>query len=538
MPTARRGRSSADSELLDHVADIVVEFETDGRIVAVNRAVERTFGRTPESLIGCSFLELLAPEDRNATLAEFRKVVETGSELTIRCHVPRADCTRVAIDASLRRFERAPGETSVAAVCREVTQPASEAALEKLRSARFRAIFESGPAPTALADPGGMILSANRAFKRFFSGIGHMEELIAAIHVAQRAALATAWYESTREGGTERGAVDVSLVDASGDRVWIALAWSAIASEEGERLFAIQGTDIRPRKQVELALSQLLQADDASEFEGLRALVASLARALELDRLILARSAKTGEERWESLVVWQSGELLETGPLELAGLPEATVARGEVCIHPAGVTQLLPAVADRVGRSLQSFAGQPLFDGAGRIVGWIAGYAERPLQSPEAVRDLLAVAARPAGTLDHRAQRTRHRGSRRREHRCERRRKPRPRIRRSPVRSPRRARRTDLERGRPRPALPRDPAERRSRLRLRSRHDRALRQRDRDPSAAGRIRSDPRRPPAARAARRDRCSEAPQRGPAASHAGLPVVRRAHARRGPTTGRRS
>jgi PAS domain S-box-containing protein len=395
MPTARRGRSSADSGLLDHVADIVVEFETDGRIVAVNRAVERAFGRTPESLIGCSFLELLAPEDRNATLAEFRKVVETGSELTIRCHIARADCTRVALDASLRRFSRASGEIAVASVCREVTQPASEAALEKLRSARFRAIFESGPAPTALADAGGMILSANRAFKRFFSGIGHMEELIAAIHVAQRAALATAWYESTREGGTEGGAVDVSLVDASGDRVWIALAWSAIASDEGERLFAIQGTDIRPRKQVELALSQLLQADDASESEGLRALVASLARALELDRLVLARSARTGEQDWESLVVWQSGELRETGPLDLTGLPEATVARGQVCIHPAGVTQLLPAVADRVGRSLQSFAGQPLFDGDGRIVGWIAGYAERPLQSPEAVRDLLAVAARP-----------------------------------------------------------------------------------------------------------------------------------------------
>ncbi len=395
MPTARRGRTGADPELLDHVADIVAELETDGRVAAVSRAVERAFGRAPESLIGCSFLELLAPEDRKASLAEFRKVVETGSELTIRFHIPRDDCTRVAFDASLRRFARASGETAIAAVCREVTQTASEVALEKLRSARFRAIFESGPAPTAIADAGGMILSANRAFKRVFSAPGHMEELIAAIHVAQRGALATAWYESTREGGTVAGAVDVSLDDASGGRVWIALAWSAFASDEGERLFAIQGTDIRPRKHVELALAQLLQANEASDAEGLQALVASLARALELDRMTLARGSEAGDGHWESLVVWQSGELLETGPLLLDGLPEATVARGEACIHPAGVTQLLPAVADRVGRSLQSFAGEPLLAGDGRVVGWIAGYAERPLQSPEAARDLLALAARP-----------------------------------------------------------------------------------------------------------------------------------------------
>ncbi len=395
MPTARRGRRSADAELLDHIADIVVEFETDGRIAAVNRAVERAFGRTPESLIGCSFLELIAPEDRKSVLAEFRKVVETGSELTLRFHVPRSDCLRVAFDASLRGFSRASGEPAIAAVCREVTQPASEAALEKLRSARFRAIFESGPAATAIAEASGLLLGANRAFRRTFSGLGHMDELIAAIHPAQRGALATAWYESTRPGGTETGSVDVSLVDASGERVWIALAWNAIPADEGETVFAIQGSDISPRKQLELALSRLVSADEVAHPEGLPDLVVALARALGLDQITLARALPGAEPAWESLVVWQNGELLETGPLQLEGLPEATVARGEACLHPTGVTQLLPAVAERVGRSMQSFAGAPLRTAEGRVVGWLAGYAERPLQSPDAVRDLLALAARP-----------------------------------------------------------------------------------------------------------------------------------------------
>ncbi len=395
MPTASRKRACVDPHLIDHLADVVLELETDGRVAAVNRAAERAFGRSPESLVGCSFLELIAPEDRRATLPEFRKVVEAGSEFTIRFRISRADCIRVAFDATLRRFTRADGEPAVAAVCREVTQPASEAALETLRSARYRAIFESGPAPLAVAEADGTILSANRAFKRFFSGLGHMEELIAATHAAQRSALATAWYESTRAGALEGGAVDISLVDASGGRVWLALAWSPLPSDSGEGLFAIQGTDIGPRKQVELALAELALAADTVEPAGFQPLVASLARALELDRMTLARVVDAEALECESLVVWHCGEFLEAGRLVLEGLPEATVARGETCIHPAGVTQLLPSVGDRIGRSLQSFAGQPLIAADGRVVGWLAGYAERPLQSPEAVRDLLALAARP-----------------------------------------------------------------------------------------------------------------------------------------------
>ncbi|MEZ4280649.1 MAG: PAS domain S-box protein [Myxococcota bacterium] len=395
MPTVSRKRTRVDPSLIDHLADVVIELETDGRVAAVNRAAERAFGRSPEALVGCSFLELIAPEDRKATLPEFRKVVEAGSELTVRFRVSRADCIRVAFDATLRRFLRADGESAVAAVCREVTQPASEAALETLRSARYRAIFENGPIPLAVADASGSIVSANRAFKRHFSGIGQIEELIAAVHPAQRGALATAWYESTRARDMDGGAVDVSLVDASGARVWLALAWSPLPSESGERLFAIQGTDISPRKQVELALAELALAPDTEEPAGFQPLVAALARALDLDRMTLARIVDAERPVCESLVVWQNGEFAETGELALDGLPEATVVRGETCIHPAGVTQLLPAVADRIGRSLQSFAGQPLIAADGRVLGWIAGYAARPLQSPETVRDLLALAARP-----------------------------------------------------------------------------------------------------------------------------------------------
>ena len=395
MPVARRGRTSFGFELLDQVADIVVEFETDGRVAHVNRAVQRLFGRTPESLLGSSFLEFLAPEDREETLAQFRKVVETGSEITLRSRVPRVDGLRVALESTLRRFERASGELAVAAVCREITQPASEAALDKLRNARFRAIFESSPSPTAIVAADGSVVAANRAFKSTLASVTDIEDLIAAIHRSQRGALATAWYESTRVGGTNAAALDVSLRDATGARVWVALSWSGFTSDDGKRLYTIQAKDINRHKQLELALASLVAGIDAADLEGLQSVIASLAMALELDRISLAQISDDADDVCEGLVVWQDGEFLGIGEISLVGLPEATVARGESCIHPTGVTRLLPAVAERLERDFESFAGQPLLGEDGRVIGLVAGYARRSIQDPDRVRNLLALAAPP-----------------------------------------------------------------------------------------------------------------------------------------------
>jgi len=406
MAIARRARKHSESELLDQLVDIVIEFETDGRIAHVNRAVERVFGRSPESLVGSSFLELLAPADREETLAQFRKVVETGSEATIRCAIPRDDGLRVAVESTLRRFERASGELAIAAVCREVTQPASEAALDKLRSARFRALFESGPSPTAIAAADGSIVSANRAFKSALSGVSHVEDLVSAVHRTQRSALATAWYESTRPTGAEAGGLDVSFVDANGERTWVALSWNGFSSDDDERLYAIQAKDITRHKQLELALALLVAGIDGADPSVLQPFAASLARALELDRIALARVDDGADDECEALVVWQDGDFLAAGAISLTDLPESTVAAGKTCIHPTGLTRLLPAVIDRVGRDFESFAGQPLLAEDGCVIGLIAGYSRRSIQDPDRVRDLLALAARPlAKALDTRATR-------------------------------------------------------------------------------------------------------------------------------------
>ena len=48
----------------DFSPDMLVELATDGRLVYANRAVQSLIGRTPESVIGSSFLEFIVPDDR------------------------------------------------------------------------------------------------------------------------------------------------------------------------------------------------------------------------------------------------------------------------------------------------------------------------------------------------------------------------------------------------------------------------------------------------------------------------------------------
>ncbi|MBK7947469.1 MAG: PAS domain S-box protein [Deltaproteobacteria bacterium] len=407
MSRADAGRERFGSDLLDQLADIVIELETDGRISSINRAVGRIFGIDPEQIEGRSFLELVASEDRERTIAGFRKVVEAGEDLTLRFQAPRRDGLRISIEAAFRAFDRSDGRRAITAVCRDVTDHESTSRVDRLRKAQYRALVESGLHATAIARADGSIRFANRHFKSIFGGAEHIDGLLPLLRFGQRKALGDAWFESTQENASSVGAIDLELVGEPGRPHWISFRWSSFQSESGERLFAIQADDISRRKQVELAFTRLARGVELDELDELQAVIASLATALELDRLILARLDPAHPDQATRIGGWQDGRGLGPGEESLVGLPEAIAARGELCLHPAGVTRLLPEVADRLDPGFVSFAGIGLVARhERRVLGLLAGYARRPLQDPERVRGFLTSAAEPlARALEARADR-------------------------------------------------------------------------------------------------------------------------------------
>ncbi|MBY0401888.1 PAS domain S-box protein, partial [Myxococcota bacterium] len=408
MARAEVGHTRLANDLLDQLADLVIELETDGRIAYVNQAVERLFGVEPDLIEGRSFIELVASEDRERAIAAFRKVVETGEELTVRLQVPRRDGIGLAIEASFRSFRRADDRRAITAVGRDVTHHESIGRVDRLRESHSRALIDSGLHATAITRADGSIQFRNRRFKAIFGAIERVAELIPFVRFGQRKALEDSWFESTRETGSNSGAIDLELPSEESGPRWISLRWNGFQTESGERLFAVQAGDISRRKQIELAFAQLARGVDLEDGAALENLIRALASALELDRLVLARVDPNEADRAITIAGWQDGRALAPGEDSLAGLPEVIAARGELCLHPAGVTHLMPEVAARRDPGFVSFAGIGLLAGGAaeadrRVLGLLAGYARRPLQDPERLRALLTSAAEPlARALDAR----------------------------------------------------------------------------------------------------------------------------------------
>ena len=91
MSLGRIDQGRNEESLLRHAGDVVVEMGVDGRILTIGESVERILGRPAASFVGKSFLEVVVPEDREASLAAFQKMIETGAEPTVNFRVPRND---------------------------------------------------------------------------------------------------------------------------------------------------------------------------------------------------------------------------------------------------------------------------------------------------------------------------------------------------------------------------------------------------------------------------------------------------------------
>lgn len=404
MPTKvfSAGDDERGLELLRHTPDLLVEIGLDGRLLYVNEASEAILGRRPQELVGLSFMEVIAPEERAAALASFRKIVETGAQPTLRLRVPRTDDLKVQLELSVRSFrDTRTGQTRLCVSGRDITQRHADQAVDRIRNAHYRAIVESGSHPALVANGQGEILFSNRRFQSLFGRVEHLEA--AAVHLtpATRRTAENGWTLSNQSDG--HGSIDFELEDEGGGSRWLSAVWQAFqAPEDEERKFSILIEDITRRKSTEEAFRTLADGPAWSDSQSARRLVALFARALDLDRLVFGLRDPDQAGVLRIVAGWQNGRFLTEDILDLRDLPDADVLAGESCIHPSGLRQLMPAVVERLGESFDAYAGLPLRIGDGEVMGLIGGYARLPMRDPALMRSLLGVFASHATAGLHR----------------------------------------------------------------------------------------------------------------------------------------
>lgn len=408
-------------DLLRHAPDVLVELGIDGRILYVAPAIEPILARPPEFFVGRSFVEVIVPEDRASSLAAFEKVVATGAEPIVRLRLLRRDGLRVQFEATVRLFEdddraetgkigdrrekdakEARERTKrVVAVLRDVTQQSAEDAVAQRRNDHYRTIVESSTRPASILDRNGTVLFSNRAFKSAFGRDVSLADLFLRMSDDVRQTMETAWYESGRLENAGSGAGDFVYQNADGTESWFAATWDPFQNEDDQRHFVVVYEDITARKQIELALRSIAQGIAAEGREGLERNLRSIARALGFDRMILASLDPDDPGFARIRVGFDDDAPIDPERFALDRLPDATVAAGEACVFPRGVSTLVPEVAARLSPAYESYAGQPLHRADGLVIGFVGGYGRAPIVDPDLVRSLLsAFATHAAAAVD------------------------------------------------------------------------------------------------------------------------------------------
>ncbi len=152
--------------------------------------------------------------------------------------------------------------------------------------------------------------------------------------------------------------------------------------------------DVTESKQVELAMQAL--SSDLIALEGrayFTAAVERLTKLLNLEHAYIARldPARPGAPRTVAMI--KDGQPAVDpalgAPALAAGTPGAELAAGRSVLIDRGARQLYPGDHDLARDAIEGYAGEPIGDHDGRIIGQLAVMSRRPLPDPAIVQTIL-----------------------------------------------------------------------------------------------------------------------------------------------------
>ncbi len=182
---------------------------------------------------------------------------------------------------------------------------------------------------------------------------------------------------------------------------WVEDKGTPVLDIDGSVLYHGVMLDITERKRVEETLRFVAQRGWAADGESfLTGLARYLGRMLEVDYVIIGKLADDAATA-ETIAIHAKGEVLPNIRYSLQGTPCDKVMEGELCCHLSNVQQRFPEDTLLVEMQAESYAGIPLWDSTGKVIGLIAVMDGKPMQDAAAVTSLLKlVATRVAAELE------------------------------------------------------------------------------------------------------------------------------------------
>ena len=264
--------------------DLLCTADFEGRLLHVNESWEGALGWSREELLEIPFLELVHPDDREATVAEASRAQagDRAVEFTNRYR------TRDGGYRWLEWSSRADSEARlIYAVARDVTERREAERAQEEAQMRFRHIFDHSSAGIALVGMDGQIIEANQTLAEFLGRTP--EELVGSNTLAEFAEAGSIHRIATGIEGLMAGSQDVyndelRVKRSDGELIWVNLTMSLIRDADGTPLYRLsQLLDVQAQREAEDQLRHQAEHDPLSGVFNRRRFETELARELAHD---------------------------------------------------------------------------------------------------------------------------------------------------------------------------------------------------------------------------------------------------------------
>lgn len=259
-----------------------------------------------------------------------------------------------------------------------VAQDSSDASAAEQGEERFRSLFENSIDAVLLSTPDGTIEAANPAACHLFGRA--VEEIcgIAGFRLVDPSdTRLQSLLEERERTGRFRGELFYKRKDGS---TFLGEVSSAFYQDHsGKTKAAVIIRDITDRKRIEETLRHITEGTAGSTGdEFFRSLVKHLARALQVRYSFVAECTDETKENVHMLAFWQGEDFGNNIEFPLAGTPCESVIQGNVCSYPERLQVLFPEDEGLVALGAQSYAGVPLVNRVGNILGHLVVIDDKP----------------------------------------------------------------------------------------------------------------------------------------------------------------
>ena len=253
-------------------------------------------------------------------------------------------------------------------------------------------LFRTAPTPLLVADrESGQIKMGNKAAAELLN-VPHKH--LSTFCVSEFGIDEKSWNDLALKSRQDEDneATDLNIRNLHKDALQVSFRTSPITFE-GDECILLNATDVTQRRKRTDILRTI-----AKGFSGktgvafLEEMTTFLHETTQCEWAFVGQISEDGKTV-HSLSFYDNGKSGSKIAYQLAGTPCEKVIGKDICIFETGVSQLFPKDLPLAQKGAEGYAGVPLFDSQGKLLGLIAVFGTRPLRDTETITYLMQILA-------------------------------------------------------------------------------------------------------------------------------------------------